>query len=260
MVRSTRIVRMPTRTTTRCSSCTPPSWSKAHEDDHRREAADVARSWHKRAAREGSGVNLAKVLPLAFVMIAGPQILSAIFLATSENWRRNSAAFVAGAAVSITTFVTIAFFLSDGASDEGASGDTLDVIFLVVLVAAGLHTFLTRSTSKPPKWMGKLQTAQPKLSFKLGFLLLGVFPTDILTSIAVGGSLARHGDPWWHVLPFVLLTLLLIALPSLLVIALGQRGKTLLPKVRDWMNNNSWIVSEIVIGLFIIITVSSLAG
>lgn len=39
------------------------------------------------------------VLPLAIVMISGPQILSAIFLATSEEWRRNSLAFVVGAAV-----------------------------------------------------------------------------------------------------------------------------------------------------------------
>jgi small neutral amino acid transporter SnatA (MarC family) len=51
-------------------------------------------------------VTIAKALPLAFVMIAGPQILSAIFLATSEDWRRNSAAFVAGAAVSITIVVS----------------------------------------------------------------------------------------------------------------------------------------------------------
>ena len=39
-------------------------------------------------------MNLAKVLPMTFVMIAGPQILSAIFLATSENWRRNSVAYI----------------------------------------------------------------------------------------------------------------------------------------------------------------------
>ena len=42
-------------------------------------------------------MTLAKLLPLAFVMIAGPQILSAIFLATTENWRKNTLAFVAGA-------------------------------------------------------------------------------------------------------------------------------------------------------------------
>jgi threonine/homoserine/homoserine lactone efflux protein len=131
---------------------------------------------------------------------------------------------------------------------------------MVLLIAAGIHTFVTRKTSKPPKWMGKLEEAQPKDAFRLGFLLLGVFPSDILTSIAVGGSVSRHGDPWWHVLPFVLLTLLFLALPSLTIVALGERGQKLLPTVRDWMNDNSWIVSEIVIGLFVVITASNLSG
>jgi Sap, sulfolipid-1-addressing protein len=203
-------------------------------------------------------VTLAKIIPLSFVMIAGPQILSAIFLATSEDWRGNSAALVAGAAVSITAIVTLAFFLSDGASKQGASGHALDIIFMVLLVAAGVHTFVTRKTSKPPKWMGKLEEEKPKGAFKLGFLLLGVFPTDILTSFAVGGSVAAHHDSWFAVLPFVLLTLLFLALPSLCVLLLGEKAKVALPKVRDWMNNNSWIVSECVIGLFVIITASSL--
>src|SRR5690349_12564239 len=109
-------------------------------------------------------MNLASVIPLAFVMIAGPQLLSAIFLATSESWRRNSLAYVAGAAISVTTVVTLAFLLSTGASKQGASGNTLDIIFMVLLVAAGIHTFLTRKTSKPPKWMGELEAATPKRS------------------------------------------------------------------------------------------------
>ena len=201
-------------------------------------------------------MNLVKILPLAFVMVAGPQVLSAIFLATSEKWRQNSAAFVAGAALSITAIVTAAYFLSNGAHDAGASHDSIDIVVLVLLVAAGLHTFFTRKTAEPPKWMGKLESAEPGGSFKLGFLLLGVFPTDILTSIAVGGYLASHGDPWWHMLPFLVLTLLFLALPSLTVIALGSRGKEMLPKVRDWMNDNSWVVSEIVIGFFIVIVIS----
>ena len=38
-----------------------------------------------------------------------------------------------------------------------------------------------------------------------------------------------------------------------MVSALGQRAETLLPKIRDWMDNNSWIVSEIVLVFFIFI-------
>jgi hypothetical protein len=202
----------------------------------------------------------AKILPLAFVMIAGPQILSAIFLATSESWRRNSAAYVLGAAVSISVIVTAAFLAGNGASDEGASNDTLYIVVLVLLVVAAAHVFLTRKEAEPPKWMGKLQTADPKFSFRLGLLLLGVFPTDILTSVAVGGYLTGHGDPLWHYLPFLLLTLLILALPSLLVIGFRERAQAFLPKARDWMNDNSWVVSEVVIVFFILITINSIAG
>jgi hypothetical protein len=205
-------------------------------------------------------VTLVKILPMAFVMIAGPQILSAIFLATSEDWRRNSAAYVAGAALSITAFVSIAFFAGIGASNEGASDDTIYIVVLVLLVVAAIHVYRTRKTAEPPKWMGRLQAATPRFSFRLGFLLLGVFPTDILTSVAVGSYLSNEGDPWWHLLPFLMLTLLFLALPAILLLAFGQRAQAFLPKARDWMNTNSWVVSEIVIGLFIVLTINSIAG
>ena len=205
-------------------------------------------------------MDIAKLLPMAFVMIAGPQILSAIFLATSEKWRQNSAAYVLGASLSISAIVTAAYLLGGGDSDGGPSSDTLYIVVLALLVFAAVHVFRTREESEPPKWMGKLQTANPGLAFKLGFLLLGVFPTDILTSVAVGGFLAGHGDPLWHYLPFLGLTLLFLALPAILVLALGQRAQTFLPKVRDWMNDNSWVVSEVVIVFFIVLTASNLAG
>jgi threonine/homoserine/homoserine lactone efflux protein len=193
-------------------------------------------------------------------MIAGPQILTAIVLATTENWRQNSAAYVVGASLSITLIVTIAFLVGAGATNQGASHDTIYIVVLVLLLAAMANTYLKRKESKPPKWMGKLQNATPKRSFRLGFLLLGVFPTDILTSFAVGTTLAARGDPWFYCLPFVALTLLLLALPSLLLLAFRGRAQTFLPLARDWMNTNSWVVNEIVIVFFIVITINSIAG
>jgi Sap, sulfolipid-1-addressing protein len=205
-------------------------------------------------------MDFAKLLPLAIVMIAGPQILSAIFLATSENWRGNSVAYVAGASLSISIVVSAAFLLGIGVSDQGASNDAIYVAVLVLLVAAALHTFLNRKTAEPPKWMGRLQTAEPKFSFRLGFLLLGVFPTDIFTSVAVGSYLASRDDSLLEFLPFLLLTLAFLALPALLVVSMGDRAQTFLPKVRDWMNANSWVVNEFVIGIFILLTIDNLVG
>lgn len=204
-------------------------------------------------------MNAAKILPLAIVMIVGPQILSAIFLATSQSWRRNSAAYILGAAISITLVVSAAYLLGNGAGDQGASNDALYISVLVLLVAAALHTFLTRKQVKePPKWMGRLRTADARFSFRLGFLLLGVFPTDILTSFAVGGYLASQDEPLWRFLPFLGLTLFLLAIPALLIVAMGERAKTFLPRLRDWMDKNSWVVNELVILFFIALTINNL--
>ena len=121
-----------------------------------------------------------------------------------------------------------------------------------------LRTYLKREESEPPKWMGKLQTATPRFSFRLGALLLGIFPTDILTSVAVGTFLAAHGDDWVDALPFIGLTLLFLSLPALTVVALRERGQVLLPKIRDWMNTHSWIVNELVLALFVGLTLNNL--
>lgn len=204
-------------------------------------------------------MDVAKILPLAFVMVAGPQIISAFFFATSEEWKRVSAAYVLGAAVSITAIVSAAYLLAQGAgNDEGGDSglNTIDYVVLALLVLAAVHTFRSRHQSEPPKWMGKLQTASPKMTLVLGFLLLGFFPSDIVTSISVGSFLGSHGDAWWEVLPFVGLTLLFLAAPALAVALLGQRAQTVLPRIRNWMNTNSWIISEGVIVFFIVIILS----
>ena len=205
-------------------------------------------------------MNILAVLPLAFVMVAGPQILSSFFFATSEDWRRTSAAYVLGAAISISIVVTAAFLLSSGASDSGASDDTIYYIVLALLLFGMLHTFRTRKTAEPPSWMGKLQTATPRFAFRLGFLLLGFFPSDALTSLSVGGYLNASNDPLWYAVGFLGLTLLFLGAPALAVLFMGERAERVMPKVRDWMNENSWIVNELVLLLFVGIVISSIAG
>lgn len=210
-------------------------------------------------------MSFVQILPLAFVMIAGPQIVSAFFLATSKDWGKNSAAYVSGAALSITTVVTLAYFVARGSksaagSDHSGTADrAIDWVVLALLLFLIVRVYLTRRTSKPPKWMGRLQAATPKFAFLLGLALLGIFPTDIATSTVVGLHVARHGDPWWQILPFVALTLLFLAAPSLTVVGLGSRARVVLPKIRDWMDQNAWVINEIVLVFFAGVTIDSLA-
>jgi hypothetical protein len=205
-------------------------------------------------------VDAAKILPLAFVMVAGPQIISAFFFATADSWLKTSAAYVFGAALSITAVVSVAYLVAKGATSSGEESDSgltaVDYVILALLAFAAIRTFGKRGESEPPKWMGKLQAATPKTALVLGFLLLGFFPSDLVTSISVGSFLGGHGDPWWRALPFVGFTLLLLGSPALLVAAMGRRAQEFLPKVRNWMNDNSWVVSEFVIVFFIVIVLT----
>jgi hypothetical protein len=205
------------------------------------------------------GVEFLKILPLAFVMIAGPQIISAFFFATSPSWKRISAAYVLGAAISIPLVIGASYLLTKGAGEsKGADSGltTVDYIVLALLTFAIVRTYLKRNESEPPKWMGKLQNMAPKAALVLGFLLLGIFPSDLITSISIGGYLSEHGEPFWHALPFIGLTLLFLAAPALGVLLVGERAQATLPKIRDWMNQNSWIVSEVVLVFFIAIVLS----
>jgi hydrogenase/urease accessory protein HupE len=206
-----------------------------------------------------------KLLPLSFVMIAGPQVISSIFLATSANWRRNSAAYVVGAALSISLFIAVGYLIGKGIKSSGdkssshdSSSDVINALVLVLLLIAAFHVYRGRKESKPPKWMGKLEHATPRFTFTLGILLLGIFPTDLATSIAVGAKLPADAKPLWYALGFLVLTLLLLALPALVLLIFGKRAEAALPKVRTWMNTQSWVVSEIVLALFVALTISDL--
>ncbi len=147
----------------------------------------------------------------------------------------------------------------------------IDFAIIVLLVFLAWKVARGRGRSQPPRWMAKLESATPLFSLRIGFLLFLLPPSDLISMFTVGAYLlismftvgaylAHHGDPWWHDLVFVALTVALAGVPLLLLLSLGKRGQALLPEVRDWMMKNSWIVSEIVIGFFLLMTLKDLLG
>jgi len=189
---------------------------------------------------------------MAVVMSAGPQIVTATFLATSQGGRRNSLAFLSGVAVATTISVTVFFLLGSGiAGKQKAGKDWLDWLIIGLLVFLVIWVFLRRNESQPPKWMGRLQDANPRFAVTIGFLLYLLMPTDLVATATVGAYIARQGEPWWHTLGFVVLTILIAGLPFIVLLVMGKRAESVLPKIRDWMNANSWIVNEAVLLFFL---------
>jgi hypothetical protein len=204
----------------------------------------------------------AKVLPLAITMMAGPQIMSAIIFVTHPRAVRVSLAFVAGATIGVTAGLAIAKGLASLLGDNASLGDSshagsLGVIIQIGLVAlliiAAIRNYVKRATIEPPKWLGKLMEADEKRAFVLGLLLLSVFPSDAAVLFTVGVNLEQSGSSLVDALPFIGLTLLIAAFPLLMYLLFRRRAVETMPKVRDWMNANSWLVNIVVYGIFIVL-------
>ena len=191
------------------------------------------------------------ILPMAFVMSAGPQIVTAIFLATSRDAKRNSLAFLAGVAVATTIGVTVFYFLGSEIGEKEDSKNWLDWVIIGLLALLAIRVYVRRHITQPPKWMGRLEKADARFAVAIGFLLYLLMPTDLISMATVGAFLARQGEPWWHIFGFVAATLLIAGLPLILLLLLGHRAETLLPRLRRWMNDHSWIVNEAVILFFL---------
>ncbi|MER7460515.1 GAP family protein [Micromonospora sp. NPDC126480] len=204
--------------------------------------------------------------PLAVVMVAGTPLVAAVFLASADRPRAASVGYLGGAALVVAGGTTLSWLVTrtvkvnltaGGQAGRRTVETGIDWFVLAVLVVLAVVVF-RRRRSGPPSWLGRLQRAGPAYAARLAALLLGAMPTDDLTMLSVGASTARHDLPWWHLLPFVLVTVLLLALPLLALLLLGSRAAAVLPRMRDWADRHSWVISEAVIALFLLLTVLDL--
>jgi hypothetical protein len=205
------------------------------------------------------------IVPLAITMMAGPQIMSAIIFVTSKDAVKLSLSFITGAAIGVTVGVIVAKGIASllGADNEigetsepSTLGRVVQIVLVLLLVAAAVRNFVKRATIEPPKWLGALQEANARRAFTLGLLLLTIFPSDAIVLLTVGFNLEDNGESVIDALPFIGLTVLIAALPFLAYLLFHRRAVTAMPKVRDWMNANSWLVNIIVCGIFIALILS----
>jgi Sap, sulfolipid-1-addressing protein len=202
------------------------------------------------------------VIPLAITMNAGPQIMSAIIFVTAPKALKLSAYFLAGVVIAVTLGVTITYTLASvlgntislgDPSDSGSLGNIIQYVLVGLLVLLSIKSYVGRETSEPPRWLGALQNAKPRTAFTTGLLLLSVFPSDLVILVTVGVNLAQNNASLVGGLPFMVATILIAALPVLSYLLFRHRAKQVMPKVRDWMNTNSWLVNIIVYAVFIVL-------
>jgi hypothetical protein len=201
-----------------------------------------------------------QVLPLAVTMLVGPGIMAAVILITTKEPVRVSLAYVLGFAISTAAGVSVAVGIASlsgidlGSSDDsGSTGTIIQLVLVGVLVVASIVTFLRRASSEPPKWLGSLMEATPRSALKTGLLIVVIMPSDVVIMLTVGTNLEQSGSSLVDAIPFVALTTLVAALPLLAYLAFRHPAQRAMPKVRDWMNANSWAVNVITYCVFIVL-------
>lgn len=204
------------------------------------------------------------ILPLAITTMLGPQLLaSIIFITGKKDPVKVSLGYLAGILFAASTFIIAVFavaklfgFSPDAAGHPPKSANVIESILVGLLIFASLRTYLTRSTAKPPKWLAKLQDTRPKGAFKLALLLIYFMPTDIIVMVTVGLHLAAHGSSlasFLSILPFLGVVMLIAGGPLLSYLLFHKRAIIVMPKLRDWMQVNSWLVNIIIYVFFIVL-------
>jgi hypothetical protein len=202
------------------------------------------------------------VIPLAITMNAGPQIMSAIIFITANKPLKLSAYFLGGVVIAVTAGVTITYTLATtlgnsislgDPSNSGSLGNIIQYLLVGLLVFLSIKNYVGRETIEPPGWLGALQNANPRTAFMTGLLLLSVFPSDLVILVTVGVNLAQNNASLLGAVPFIVATILIAALPVLSYLLFRRRAQQIMPKVRDWMNTNSWLVNIIVYVVFIVL-------
>jgi Sap, sulfolipid-1-addressing protein len=202
------------------------------------------------------------ILPLAVTMMAGPQEMSAIIFVTHPQAVRVSTAFLIGVTAAMLLGTTITYLLADvigdlgDPSDKGSTGKIIQYALVALLLLLAIRTYRNREHVEPPKWLGGLLQASPRKALTTGFLLIFVFPTDVATMLTVGVRLQQEGHSLIDAAPFWALTLLIAALPLLTFLLFRHRAEQAMPKVREWMGTNVWLVNIIVLGIFIVMILS----
>lgn len=201
-----------------------------------------------------------EVLPLAITMMAGPQILTAILRITGPKPIGPSAAYVGAimlASAGVTALLMVVVKVVDSKTGFSTTGGepsnlakAMQFGFVALLVFFAYRNWRNRATITQPKWMAAMLEADAKKCFALGFTLIALMPTDLMAMSAVAVNLTSNKLSYVDALPFLLTTWLIAALPLLGYLLFRKRAEVVMPKARDWMNENSWVVNIAMCVLF----------
>jgi threonine/homoserine/homoserine lactone efflux protein len=189
----------------------------------------------------GVGVALSPVPIIAVVLMLG-----------TPRARSNGPAFVLGWVIGLAVVGAIVLAVAGGANanEDGEPATWVGVLQLVLgalLLVVALRQWRGRphggQAAALPKWMRTIDGFTPARSLAIGAALSGINPKNLLLTAGAASAIAQTGvdtgEQAIALAVFILVATLGPGVPVALYFALGDRAKTILDDLKEWMAANN---------------------
>lgn len=207
------------------------------------------------------GQALGTVLPLAVAIAIFPvPIIAVVLLLGPEQALAKGAAFALTWCLGLTA-VGAAMLLVGGAADGSDGGEPatwlsllLLALGLVVLLAAGKQWRgrpRAGEEAPTPGWMRTIGDFSTVKAAGAGVALSALNPKNVLLAVAAAAEIAAVGLPANQqlgvLLCFILIASVGVLAPVALAVALGERSRAPLDRIRSWMERNNAVVTAVLL-------------
>jgi threonine/homoserine/homoserine lactone efflux protein len=210
------------------------------------------------------GQAVGNVLPLAVAIAVFPvPIIAAVLVLGSERGTAKGLTFVLAWSMGLAAIGAIALLLAGAAdaTDAGKPATWVNVLqlglgLLLLVLAAKQWRGRPAADEEPrvPGWMRTIGDFTVAKSAGAGFFLTALNPKNVLLTVAAAAEIAEVEIPADQqvvvMVVFVLLASAGVLTPLLLAVALGDRSRQLLDRLRGWMARHNAAIMAV---LFLLI-------
>jgi threonine/homoserine/homoserine lactone efflux protein len=199
------------------------------------------------------GDAIGQVLSLGIgVAISPVPIIAVVLMLATPRGRVNGPAFLVGWLAGLTIVGTLVLLVAGGVG--AADGDEpatwtgwLKLVLGALLVAITVRRWRRRpapgDAQELPSWMAAVDHFTPGKTVAMGALLAGVNPKNLLLTVSAAAAIAQTGadtaDQAVALAVFVVIGTAGPAVPVVIALTMGDRGRELLDGLKAWMGEHS---------------------
>ncbi len=207
------------------------------------------------------GQAIGQILPTAVGVAISPlPIVAVVLMLVTPQGRTNGPAFIVGwcAGLAVIGAIVISVAGSAGATQDGAPAtwvNWLKLILGVLLLAVAARQWRARPVgaeeAATPKWMGALDGFTALKALAAGVALSALNPKNLLLAIAGAAVVAQaelstgQETVTWAV--FIVVATIGVATPVVIAIAMGNRSREVLDRLKHWMAQNNAVIMAVLL-------------